>query len=287
MMKYILRLCLLLLCCAVLSACNTSREEETMPTTKPISMEAHVEELIIPAGDRTIYGKIYYPTATEKCPAVILSHGYNGCHTDFLKECKYFSDNGFIAYTFDFCGGSTRSRSSGASTDMTIFTEKEDLLAIIDHLLGMKEVDESRLFLLGGSQGGLVTALAAEERADQVRGMVLYFPAYNIPDDWRRNYQSVDQIPEVVDFWGLKLGKNFFVSMREFVSYDHIGGFQKEILILQGDKDAIVPVAAVKRAAKIYEQAELVILPGEGHGFSPAGGKTAMEKALSFMQSLG
>ena len=58
---------------------------------------------------------------------------------------------------------------------MTIFTEKEDLLAVVDALSEKEELDSKNLFLFGGSQGGLVSALTAEEIKDKVRGLVLLF----------------------------------------------------------------------------------------------------------------
>lgn len=246
--------------------------------------EIKTEELIIHAGEKAIYGRIWYPVTEEKRPAVILSHGYNGCHSDFGAECSTYAQQGYIAYSFDFCGGSTRSRSTGKSTDMTLFTEKQDLLDVFDHIASMEQVDEQAVFLLGGSQGGIVTAMAAEERADRVRGMILYFPAFSIPDNWRGNFKTVEDIPETYEFWGLTLGRNFFVSMRDYSAYDHIGGFKGPVLILNGDQDGIVPVSVALRASKKYENAELVILKGEGHGFTAEGTRTAIDKALQMMQ---
>lgn len=242
------------------------------------------EELVIRVGEKAIYGRIWIPVTEKKCPAVICSHGYNGSHSGYDTECRSFAQKGYITYSFDFCGGSTRSRSTGKSTDMTLFTEKQDLLDVFDHIAAMDQVDENAIFLLGGSQGGIVTALAAEERVEQVRGMILYYPAYNIPDDWRNRFGAVESIPETFEFWELTLGKNFFVSMKEFVSYDHVGGFKGPVLILQGENDKIVTPAAAKRASEKYVNAELVILKGEGHGFSEEGRKMAIEKALQMMQ---
>lgn len=242
------------------------------------------EEHVIRVGEKAIYGRIWIPVTKEKCPAVICSHGYNGSHSGYDTECRAFAQKGYITYSFDFCGGSTRSRSTGKSTDMTLFTEKQDLLDVFDHIAAMDQVDENAIFLLGGSQGGIVTALAAEERVEQVRGMILYYPAYNIPDDWRNRFGAVESIPETFEFWELTLGKNFFVSMKDFVSYDHVGGFKGPVLILQGENDKTVTPAAAKRASEKYVNAELVILKGEGHGFSEDGRKMAIEKALQMMQ---
>lgn len=294
MKRFVTLIAAILACGMLLTACSGSASvdepeevpEETMITTTQPAAKPYIEDLNVENGDRQIYGKIYYPGGTEKCPAVIMSHGYNGRYTDFAKECKYFSDNGFVACTFDFCGGSARSKSSGKSTDMTIFTEKEDLLAVIDYISSLEQVDKSRVFLLGGSQGGLVSAMAAEERTEQVRGMVLYFPAFNIPDDWRNNFRNVNDIPEVVDFWGLQLGRNFFVSMRDYDVYENIGNFPNEVLIIHGDQDNIAPLSASRKASQKYDFAEILVMYGEGHGFSPDGADTAKEEALRFMESL-
>ena len=139
------------------------------------------------------------------------------------------------------------------------------------------------MFLFGGSQGGFVTSLVAEELKEKTKGMILYFPALNIPDDWRRNYPETDKIPEVTDFWGLQLGKEFFLSIHDFYTFDNIGSYPNDVLIIYGDKDNIVPYDAMLEAEKAYNSAELVVLENEGHGFSSIGGKKAMEMVLDFM----
>ena len=109
--------------------------------------EVKSEELLIREKDKEIYGKIYMPKEEGVYPTVILSHGYNGCNTDFVQECNYFAKNGYIAYAFDFSGGSGRSKSKGSSIDMTIFTEKEDLLTVLRYIKSMKSVDNDHIFL--------------------------------------------------------------------------------------------------------------------------------------------
>lgn len=285
----------LILSVIILASCkdkSTNKEEnseekvvnETKEMKKTMKDVLKIDEVMVVANGREVYIKGYMPDDDEKHPTVILSHGYNGCHADFTKECIYYAQNGFVAYAIDFCGGSTRSKSTGESTDMTVFTEKEDLLAVFDYVSNLDNVDIDNIYLFGGSQGGLVTALAAEEIADKVKGVALYYPALNIPDDWRNNYKTVEEIPETVDFWGLQLGKNFFMSIRDFYTFDNIGKYSNKVLIIQGDKDTIVQLSVAEKAAKHYSNAELVVLPGEGHGFSANGAKTAMEKVLQFMQ---
>ena len=208
----------------------------------------------------------------------ICSHGYNGTHEWYNPQCDMFAQHGIVAYCFDFCGGCTRSRSSGKSTAMTLFTEKQDLLQVIDYISSMDRVDEHAVFLIGGSQGGIVTALAAEERADQLKGIMLYCPAFGIPDNWRGRFGA--DIPETFDHWGLTLGKAFFTSMKDFSAYDHIGRFKGPVLIFQGDEDSVVPPESSYRAAQKYEHAEVILLKGEGHGISESGVAFAMNRML-------
>ncbi len=250
-------------------------------------MKEHLrtDEAMVSANGREVYVKGYLPDDDKKHPAVILSHGYNGCHADFTRECMYYAQNGFAAYAIDFCGGSTRSKSTGKSTDMTVFTEKEDLLAVFEYVSSLEYVETDNIYLFGASQGGFVTTLAAEEIVDKVKGVALYYPALNIPDDWRNNYKTTEEIPETIDFWDLVLGKNYFMAIRDFYTFDHIGKYSKKVLIIQGDKDTIVQLSVAQRAAGHYSNAELIILPGEEHGFSDDGAKTAMEKVLQLMQN--
>ena len=262
----------------------TKKPADTTPAeTNEDKEKIMVKELIIKENNREIYGKVYCPEKEGKYPAVILSHGYNGTNSDFVRECTYFAENGYVAYAYYFCGGSARSKSSGKSTDMTIFTEKEDLLTVFNYIQGLENVNPEQMFLFGGSQGGFVTSLVAEELKEKTKGMILYFPALNIPDDWRRNYPETDKIPEVTDFWGLQLGKEFFLSIHDFYTFDNIGSYPNDVLIIYGDKDNIVPYDAMLEAEKAYNSAELVVLENEGHGFSSIGGKKAMEMVLDFM----
>ncbi len=263
------------------SAANSSNDPEPTPTPDPITVKEHIIEY----GSNKIYGKIYTPQKEGVYPAVIMCHGYNGVGDDFVTECTYFAQNGYIAYAFDFCGGSGRSKSSGKSTDMTIFTEKEDLIAVFKNIKELSNVDSEKIFLHGGSQGGLVAALAAEELADEVKGLMLYFPAFNIPYDWTAMHPDINKIPEVIPWWGLDLGKEFAVSIHNYKTFEHIGSYSKNVLILYGANDAIVQRSYMDKAKETYKNCELIVYSNEGHGFTPAGVKNAKVELLKFMNA--
>lgn len=247
-------------------------------------MEVLAEEMIISADGKEIYGRLYRPEKKEKCPILIMSHGYNGTYSDFSHEGTYLAENGIAAFVYDFCGGSVNSQSSGETTEMTIFTEKEDLTAVLDYIRILDFVDADNIFLFGGSQGGLVTALTAAENVDLVQGMVLMFPALCIPDNWRDTYPEIKDIPEILEFWGMSLGAYYFLSIHDFDPYEVIGDYDKNVLILHGTEDTIVPMSYAERAQQTYQNAELVIFEGEGHGFSEEGRKKEEKLTLEFIQ---
>ena len=59
------------------------------------------------------------------------------------------------------------------------------------------------------------------------------------------------------------------------------------MLILYGDQDDVVPRETIDRTMETYgKAAELMILEGEGHGFSEEGKKASVERILGFIEHL-
>ena len=129
---------------------------------------------------------------------VILSHGFGGNYANGADYAERLAKMGYMAYAFDFCGGSTGSRSDGTTTDMSILTEKADLNAIIDYFRTRSDVDASRISLAGASQGGMVSALTAAERPDDIASLMLFYSALSIVDDAHRRWASYESITSVV-----------------------------------------------------------------------------------------
>lgn len=244
-------------------------------TTKTITIET---------AESRIYGKLYQPNDENPHPAVIFSHGFNGSHSDFTEECRLFAEQGYVAFTYDFCGGSLQSKSSGGSTEMTLFTEKQNLLDVFAYIRSLACVDSEKISLFGASQGGCVSALAAEELKERVHALILYYPALCIADDWRKNYPTEADIPDITELWGLPLGAGYFRSIRDLYILESIGAYEGPVLIIHGTADDVVPISYSTRAAKQYAHARLVTLNGEGHGFSPAGAEQARETAAGFLR---
>ncbi|WP_264191410.1 alpha/beta hydrolase family protein [Metabacillus litoralis] len=200
-------------------------------------------------------------------------------NSDFLAK------NDIAALCFDFCGGSVHSKSDLKTNEMSIFTEKDDLCAIIENVKNWENVDSTNIFLFGGSQGGLVSALVAEEYVEEIKGLLLLFPALCIADDWNNKFPTLESIPDTHELWGVQLGRVFFESIHGYNVFEHIGNFNKNVVIFHGDQDEIVPLDYGKKAAMVYPQAKIEIFSGEGHGFSEASNKKVSEMTLEFVKT--
>ncbi len=215
---------------------------------------------------RTVDAAYFEPVGEAPFPAVILSHGYNSSMTDLYSAGEYFARQGIAAAAFNFCGGGLRDKSGFPTEEMTLTTEKQDLLAVFRHIRARDEV--SRVFLFGSSQGGMVSALAAEELQGDIGGLMLQYPALCIPDDWRRKYPAGSDIPDIVEFWGMNLGREFITEACGMDMTKVIGSYRGNVLIMHGTADNIVPLSYSEWAAMTYKNARLELFPEEGHGFS-------------------
>lgn len=145
-----------------------------------------ITSLVIPHHGRGVHAVLYLPDAAGPVPAVLMSHGYNGFKADFDEGARFLAENGVAALCYTFCGGSTRDESGFPTTDMTLFTEREDALALVDFLKAHPAVDSGKIFLFGGSMGGLVSVMASQARPEDTAGLALLFPALCIPAELAR-----------------------------------------------------------------------------------------------------
>ena len=220
---------------------------------------------------KQIYGMLYANLAASSLrPAVILAHSASLTHEAMAGYARRLSQKGMVAYCFDFCGGSKDSKSDGATDSMTVFTEVEDLRAVVKTIRQQGFVDKDHVYLLGSSQGGLVSALLAEEMPDELAGMVLFYPAFNIPE-MVKQFSGWGNMGNWGDFGGMmSMSEAYISSIRDFDVWTHIGTFPHPVCIVHGTSDIIVPISNSKKAAGLYPNATLHKIEGANHGFNAA-----------------
>lgn len=243
------------------------------------------EEISIKNGDNNIFGVLYRSeTANEKDPIVILSHGYNGSYRSFEYVAKSLASSGLNVYAYDFCGGSTHSKSDGKPTEMSVLTEESDLNTVIDEIKNWEFVDTNNIFLLGESQGGAVSVLVASSR-DDINSIVLYFPALSIVDDAHNTYPTINDIPdEDINFMSMTVSKKYFEDTYNLDIYNEIAKFENPVLIIHGTKDRVVDYSYSVKANDVFKNSKLVTIEGSGHGFYKDDANIALTNAYNFIK---
>ena len=216
---------------------------------------------------KKIYGRAVIPeNRQKKLAAVILSHGYNSSCSDLVDAARYFAAHGIFAYCYDFCGGSSRSKSDGSSLEMSIETEKSDLTEVINVVKAIDFVNCDRVFLYGESQGGFVSALTAADMTDAVAGLFLIYPAFCIPDDWLR--KNPDEMPESFDIMGMKLSRRYYDGVPRYDVFERVSVFDKPVLVFHGTADGLVNISYSEKLCKSFPSCRLYTYDAQGHGFS-------------------
>ena len=209
-----------------------------------------------------------------------MCHGY----------ARLLAEIGYLAVTFDFCGGGIMSRSGGRTQDMTVLTEKEDLLAVIRFLQRQPYVDAGSLSLLGCSQGGFVSAMVAKELQAGIASLLLFYPALCIPDDARKGQMMFfhfdpQNIPDILGRFPMKLGGDYARSVIDMDAFAEISGYSGRTLYLHGTEDKIVDISYARKARELYPNCRYRELLGAGHGFRGSYDQEACELLKSFMSA--
>ena len=282
--------------CGVLAGCGEEEEQvkerelRNLPADVIYQVESSIHKVSYTDDDDEIeiYGELYMPTDSPdgKMPAVIMCHGYNGHYTDFPKECNRLAQRGYVAYSFDFCGAQTGGRSTGRTKDnYSPLTMQRDLVEVFKHMQSLPYIDGTQVFIWGGSQGGFVAGLAAADDAikDDLAGLVLYFPAFNIPDQHR------DDPEQTFGFMGYYLNADYVRSVKDLDPFAVIPNYKKDVCILWGEQDNLVAREYVERAAEAYGEARAKLTvftgPGSTHSFGEPVLTEAIDTAMAFLEA--
>ena len=225
-----------------------------------------VEEIRIEASLGEMYGILTVPETDGPVPLIILSHGFGGNHQMGQDYADCFVKQGFATYNLDFCGGGMGSKSAGTMKEMSVLTEAQDLNAAVDYFIGDGRF--SCVMLWGASQGGFVSGYVAAQRPGDIRAVVMEFPAIVLQDNARKKLRADGTFPETSNLMGVTISRKYNEDAISFDYYEHIAAYTGPVLILHGDKDPIVPLSYSERAAEVLENAELIVYPGQGHGFT-------------------
>lgn len=207
---------------------------------------------------------------------IVMMHGFmaNQRYRLFRWLTKTFLSKGFATLTFDFDG---HGKSEGRFQDMTVYSELEDAKCVYLSVSSWEWVQD--IHLIGHSQGGVVTGLLAgwlsqSRKARLPKSICLLAAAAVLHDDAIEGHImnakfDPQHIPEYVRvFFIKKVGRAYFQVAQQLDIYGDTSAYKGAVCLIHGTHDKIVPEHYSHRYAEVLPQAELHILPKEGHGLT-------------------
>ena len=270
---------LLAACGTTTNSSNSSNGANTTAQTPQTTQAPHVEvktdgtytvkEYDFDSNGKDIYARAFVPDVEGRVPLVIFSHGL-GANVEHEEEVqKTLAKAGIAVFSFEFAGGSSSSApmSEGLTTEMSVLTEVQNLKDAIRIASGLEYADPQKIYLMGSSQGGLVTALTAEE-VTNIAGLFLFYPAFSLPEDIRSSFPKLDEVPETFNLLGTKIGKKYITDIYDMDPYANLEKLAMPVHIYHGKDDNIVPLTASQKAMKRLKDARLTTLEDTGHALT-------------------
>ncbi|MDO4466935.1 MAG: alpha/beta hydrolase [Bacillota bacterium] len=203
-------------------------------------------------------------------PIVIMSHGFMG-DMGYKETSNYpilqalLNNKGFSTIRFDYNG---HGKSDGAQENMTVLNEILDLFAVIRFV---KEKGHKRIFLLGHSQGGVVSSMVAGYFKDQIEALVLMAPAAALKDDAINGtcmgikYDPYN-VPAFVNLHDMfKLGGEYIRTAQTLPIFEVAGLYEGPVCLIHGKSDEVVNYKYSEKYHEVYKNSELHLVEGEDH----------------------
>ncbi|MCD8364637.1 MAG: alpha/beta fold hydrolase [Clostridiales bacterium] len=246
-------------------------------------------------GNYIIRGTIYIPegaSAEHPVPLTVLCHGFTADRNEWLfshsRLAKLLCAEGIAAICFDFMGNG---ESDGEFAEMSVLTELEDVLAVLEYVRTLDYADQKKVALHGMSQGGLVACLAAAAIPDRICALSLWAPALCIPEMCAGGELlgvSMDGMEEkgYIDFRGVKLGLVYKQDGPKINVWEEVKKYNGPVQIVHGTADTSVDFSYSVRLQKLLGN-RCILHPVEGadHDFeSVSFNRQRLDHAVSFLK---
>lgn len=203
------------------------------------------EKLNLKRDNLTLYGLLETPELKEgeKIPLAIIMHGFNtnSRQHPFFDLTRALWDQGIATLRFDF---SCHGRSEGDMADMTVEGLRADAEAFYQYAVSLDFVN--RIYLIGYSLGGIIASHLAVDHRERIEKLVLLSPAADIrmraeTGFFFGNLYDPADPPELMETELFHIGRPYFLSAQKVEVYEHLKDYDRETLLVYGEKDEYVP----------------------------------------------
>ena len=246
---------------------------------------ARIEEITweSPADGREIQGWIAYPPGfdeTRDYPLILEIHG--GPHTaygpQFSGEVQLFAAAGYVVLYTNPRGSTSYGEEFSNLIDKAYpGQDVDDLLSGVDAVVARGFIDEDRLFVTGGSGGGVLTA--------EIIGNDHRFAAAAVAKpviNWTSFVLAADIGPMIWPYWFGELPWENPEIYWERSPLSHVGDVETPTLVLVGAEDRRTPVFESEQYYNALQirgiESRLVRIPGAFHGIADSRPSRLLQK---------
>ncbi|MBX2817530.1 MAG: S9 family peptidase [Saprospiraceae bacterium] len=225
------------------------------------------------ADNREIQGWICYPPdfdPTKKYPLILEIHGgpFANYGPRFSGEIQLFAAAGYIVLYTNPRGSSSYGSDFGNTIHHNYPSEDyDDLISGVDAVIAKGNVDEDRLYVTGGSGGGVLTAWIVGN-TDRFKAAVVAKPVIN----WYSFVLYADNPSFFAKYWFGKMPWEDPEAYHKRSPISLVGNVTTPTMLLTGESDFRTPMAETEQyyaALKLNKvDTKMVRIPGAGHGIA-------------------
>jgi dipeptidyl aminopeptidase/acylaminoacyl peptidase len=214
-----------------------------------------------------VKAKLFWPEGKGPFPGVIYNHdGVKGLSTSTLARCQELAQKGYAVIAPTYRG------EDGSEGKIEVAQgEVNDVLNALNLFGKLPRVDPKRVAFVGTSHGALVSLLAAT-KTDKVKALVFGYGVVDIYRwfDYLKESKQLGEDALTQQVYG-KGPEDKPENFRIRHALTVLPNLRIPVLILQGDKDKIVPLEQGQilqtKLTQLRKSSVLRTYPNSGHGF--------------------
>jgi len=222
---------------------------------------------------RKIHGWIITPPdfdSSKKYPLILEIHGgpFANYGDRFTAELQFFASAGYVVLYTNPRGSTSYGEEFGNLIHHDYPNhDYDDLVSGVDAVIDRGYIDETRLFVTGGSGGGVLTSWIVGH-TDRFRAAVVAKPVIN----WYSFVLTSDGSASYIDYWFPGKPWNELEHYMERSPISYVGNVTTPTMILTGEEDYRTPISETEqyyKALKLQKvETAMVRIPGASHGIA-------------------
>jgi uncharacterized protein len=225
--------------------------------------DLHPEHIQVRSADNIQLDGLFFSGARPSL--VILASGYGDTQVQMFSIAEFLHGAGFSVLTYN-----SRARATSGGKYVTLgVLEQQDVISLVNYAIGRRDVDASRIGILGISMGG-ASAILAAAKDKRIRAVVDDSGFSDAPGVIAASFEHFIHLP-AFPFAPITVGiadLRANIDVSRVRPMDVIGEISpRPLLIIHEAGDSVVPADnSVRNFTAAGQPKELWLVPGSGHG---------------------